>query len=387
MTTIPQHRIVNWNPARRASASHHPHSPRLQPFESERSVEDRLNLLLDVAHIIPWEADCRTSQFTYVGPQAEQTLGYAIADWYQPDFWPAHLHPDDRERAVGEAARLSRACDHYELEYRMIARDGRTVWLHSLVTVTRENEEPAIITGFSIDVTDARQTEAALRDVSGRLINAQEEERSRVARELHDDLSQRMALLSIELEQLGQAMNGSARIRRRFENLQNQAQEISSDIHRLSYRLHPSKLDHLGLAAAIKTLCEQLNAGNLRVYLHQQGFPAPLPNDITLCVFRIAQEALRNAVKHSKATHCRVILKRSPQAVHLSVLDDGCGFDVQSTPMAEGLGFVSMRERLRLVGGHLEIHSQPGHGTRIEVSVPLSHFRQTANAGVAKGLN
>src|SRR5215471_19950848 len=378
MTTIPQHRIVNWKPARGAAEPHQPRHPKLQAVENERSVEDRLNLLLEVAHIIPWEADCRTSQFTYVGPQAEQALGYAIADWYQPNFWPTHLHPDDRERAVADAAKLARVYDHYELEYRMIAQDGSTVWLHSLVTVTRENDEPAIIHGFSIDVTQTRQTEAALRDVSGRLINAQEKERSRVARELHDDLSQRMALLSIELEQLGQAMDGSARTRRRFESLQNQAQEISSDIHRLSYRLHPSKLDHLGLAAAVKSLCEQLNAGNLRVYLHQQGFPAALPADITLCVFRIAQEALRNAVKHSKATHCRVILKRSPQAVHLSVLDDGCGFDMHSTSMAEGLGFVSMRERLRIVGGQLEIHSQPGHGTRIEVRVPLSHSRQMA---------
>src|SRR5215831_3732220 len=203
MTTIPQHRAVSWKPAGGTPDNHHSAGPRLQPGENERSVEDRLNLLLDVAHIIPWEADCRTLQFTYVGPQAEPALGYAIADWYQPEFWATHLHPDDRDRAIADAARLARANDHYELEYRMIAKDGRSVWLHSLVTVTRENEEPAIITGFSIDVTQTRQTEAALRDVSGRLINALEEERSRVARELHDDLSQRMALLSIELEQLG----------------------------------------------------------------------------------------------------------------------------------------------------------------------------------------
>ena len=386
MTTIPLHSTVNWSPGGGAPGDLS-RSPKRKLVGNERSVEDRLNLLLQVAHIIPWEADGRTSQFTYVGPQAEPALGFPIAEWYQPDFWTAHLHPEDRERTIAEAATLSQAFDDYELEYRMIAKDGRTVWLHSLVTVARENDEPVIITGFSIDVTQTRQTEAELRDLSGRLITAQEEERSRVARELHDDLSQRMALLSIELEQLGQAIDGSARIRRRFEHLQNQVQEISSDIHRLSYRLHPSKLDHLGLAAAIKSLCEQLNAGNLRVYLHQQGFPASLPNDITLCVFRIAQEALRNAVKHSKATHCRVILKRSPQAVHLSVLDDGCGFDVRSTSTAEGLGFVSMRERLRIVGGQLEIHSQPAHGTRIEVTVPLSHSRQMAAAGVAKGLN
>jgi signal transduction histidine kinase len=152
------------------------------------------------------------------------------------------------------------------------------------------------------------EPEAALRDLSGRLINAQEEERSRVARELHDDLSQRMALLSIELEQLADGMNNSAKLRRRCESLQNQAHEISSDIHRLSYSLHPSKLDHLGLAAASRVLCEQINAsGKLRVYLHQKSFAETLPKDITLCLFRIAQESLRNTVKHSQATHVRVI--------------------------------------------------------------------------------
>src|SRR5215831_2498222 len=357
------------------------------PHDIQLTAEQRLAFLLEAAHIIPWEADFRTTRFTFVGKPAEEVLGYPTEDWYAPDFWTAHLHPDDRERAIPQTEKLAWANDTFELEYRMIAKDGRTVWLYSLVTVQRVNGEPAFICGFSIDVSRSRQAEAALRDVSARLINAQEEERSRVARELHDDLSQRMALLSIELEQIAQTMTISDKVRRKFESLQHHAQEISSDIHRLSYRLHPSKLDHLGLAAAIRSLCEQLNAGNLRVYLHQQGFPAPLPADITLCVFRIAQEALRNAVKHSKATHCRVFLKRSPQAVHLSVLDDGSGFDVHSASMAEGLGFVSMRERLRLVGGQLEIHSQPGHGTRIEVSVPLSHFRQTANAGVAKGLN
>ena len=211
-----------------------------------------------------------------------------------------------------------------------------------------------------------------MRDLSGRLINAQEEERSRVARELHDDLSQRMALLSIELEQLSDAMSVSAKVRRRFESLQNQAQEISSDIHRLSYRLHPSKLDHLGLAAALKSLCEQVNAsGKIRVYLHQQSFAEMLPKDITLCLFRIAQETLRNAVKHSQAIHVRVIVQQSDGEVRLKVIDDGCGLDKQSPSFAEGLGFVGMRERLRIVGGTLEIHSQLAQGTRIEVAIPL----------------
>jgi PAS domain-containing protein len=111
-------------------------------------------------------------------------LGYPIEDWYQPGFWPAHLHADDREHATREADKLSKLYDNYELEYRMIAKDNREVWFHSLVTVIHEDGQPKTLRGFSIDVTASRKTEAELRDLSGRLIAAQEEERSRVAREL-----------------------------------------------------------------------------------------------------------------------------------------------------------------------------------------------------------
>jgi PAS domain S-box-containing protein len=381
MKTFPQQKFAT-RTAARGLLRHQP-KPSPDTFDNQGTAESRLNLLLDVAHIVPWEADFASSRFTYVGGQAEEILGYEVADWCAPNFWSSHLHPDDRERAIREAAKESRDSERYELEYRMIAKDGRVVWLHSLVSVTHINGEPVNVRGFSIDVSRSRQAEATLRELSGRLINAQEEERSRVARELHDDLSQRMALLSIELEQIADAVNSSAKMRRRFESLQNQAQEISSDIHRLSYSLHPSKLDHLGLSAAIKSLCEQINAsGKLRVYLHQQSSPEMLPKAITLCLFRIAQETLRNAVKHSQATHVRVIVQMSRNEVRLSVIDDGCGFEMKSASFAEGLGFVSMRERLRIVGGELEISSQRAHGTRIEVTIPLdrgSHALKAAN--------
>jgi len=378
MKALPQQNFASSVAARRAL------SPQPEPSPdtfNEGTAEQRLSLLLEVAHIIPWEADFASSRFTYVGEQAKEVLGYDIAEWFTPNFWSLRLHPEDRERAIRDAAKLARDSERYELEYRMTAKDGRVVWLHSLVSVAHVNGEPAIIRGFTMDVSRSRQAEAALRDLSGRLINAQEEERSRVARELHDDLSQRMALLSIELEQMADAVSTSAKMRRRFESIQNQAQEISSDIHRLSHSLHPSKLDHLGLAAAIKSLCEQINAsGKLRVYLHQQGFTETLPKDITLCLFRIAQETLRNAVKHSQATHVRVIVQMSSEVVRLMVVDDGCGFDMRSPSFAEGLGFVGMRERLRIVGGDLDISSQRAHGTRIEVRIPLNRERHALKA-------
>jgi PAS domain S-box-containing protein len=379
MKALPQQKFPATVAARLARESQQEPNPAND--DREGNAERRLSLLLEVAHIIPWEADFASSRFTYVGDQAEEVLGYSVAEWYTPDFWSLHLHPEDRDRAITEAARLAHTLERYELEYRMITKDGRVVWLHSLVSVARVNGIPAIIRGFTIDVSRSRRAEAALRDLSGRLINAQEEERSRVARELHDDLSQRMALLSIELEQLADGMNNSAKLRRRCESLQNQAHEISSDIHRLSYSLHPSKLDHLGLAAALKSLCEQINAsGKLRVYLHQKSFAETLPKDITLCLFRIAQESLRNTVKHSQATHVRVIVHRSSDVIRLSVVDDGCGFDMGSAAFAEGLGFVGMRERLRSVGGDLEISSQRGQGSRIEVTIPLNPERQQLKA-------
>jgi PAS domain S-box-containing protein len=349
-------------------ANHIEGSPTLAALQKEA---DRLQLLLNVTHILPWEASPSISNFTYVGEKAADMLGYSTEDWYQPDFWPAHLHPEDRSRAIAKCHESSNALDNYEFECRMIARDGRVVWLHNLITVTHENGSPQAIRGFSIDITESKENETALRNLTGRLINAQEEERRRVARELHDDLNQRMALLSIALGQLTK-IKEPADMGRRLKSVQNQAMEISADIHRLSYKLHPSKLDYLGLAPAVKSLCQEITAlGDLEVEFHQGDLPEDLPKDVTLCVFRIAQEALRNCAKHSGADSAQVTLETSKEGIRLRVSDRGSGFDIESDAMKKGLGFTSMRERLRIVGGKMDVHSRPMHGTVIEVSVPI----------------
>jgi PAS domain S-box-containing protein len=335
--------------------------------------EERLQRLLETTNILPWEADAETWRFTFVGEQAIRMMGYPTAQWYGPDFWPAHIHPDDRKQAIEFCIESSALHDKYEFEYRMIASDGRVVWIHDLVNVLRENGRAKRLTGFMIDITERKQTEEKLRELSGRLIKAQEEERSRIARELHDNLNQRMALLSIELEQLGQTIpDGQDNIQKRVHDLWTNAQEISSEIHRLSYQLHPTKLDHLGLASAVKSLCDELQDHHgIRIEFKQRGFPATLPKDVTLCVFRIAQESLRNVIKHSGVNEARVILDRNDDAVQLTVSDLGRGFDTNSDLSTIGLGFISMRERLRLVGGRISIHSEPSCGTQIEVSVPF----------------
>lgn len=222
------------------------------------------------------------------------------------------------------------------------------------------------------DVTRHRQAEEALRNLGGRLINAQEEERSRVARELHDDLNQQVAILSIELEQLRQKIPvGYQDLSASVKALWTKAQEISANIHRLSYQLHPAKLDHLGLAAAIKSLCDELSEHHeIKIEFRQTGFPAVLPQEVTLCVFRITQESLHNVTRHSGAQSAQVLLRRTSSGTHLRVSDNGCGFDMHSPRTKHGLGFISMRERLRLVGGRISIRSQTANGTQIDVLVP-----------------
>ncbi|MGH9900433.1 MAG: ATP-binding protein [Pyrinomonadaceae bacterium] len=223
------------------------------------------------------------------------------------------------------------------------------------------------------DVTRERRGEETIHDLSGRLLNAQEEERSRIARELHDDTNQRLALLGIELEQLDQELLASAEAcHRRIRELTARAQELSASVHGLSYRLHPSKLDHLGLVAAVRTLCDEISARyKLQIEFTHHGIPGGLPPDVSLCLYRVAQEALGNAVKHSGARSARVGLAGRAGDILLRVDDAGAGFEVGSAKGRSGLGLISMGERLRLVGGGLTVESQPSLGTRIEARVPL----------------
>ena len=232
--------------------------------------------------------------------------------------------------------------------------------------------------GFKIlvtleDITRRRQAEEELRNIGGRLINAQEEERKRLARELHDDVSQRLALLSLEIEQMRpEILTSQDGLKNTVERLSKKAQELSSDLHRLSYQLHPFKLDHVGLSVSIETLCAELSQHqDLEIKFRQEGFPAVLSEEVTLCVFRIAQESLHNVVKHSGATEADVVLTKTKSGVRLRVSDNGNGFDVDEAKKKKRLGLISIGERLRLVNGKVSIRSQPFHGTQINVLVPL----------------
>lgn len=218
-----------------------------------------------------------------------------------------------------------------------------------------------------------RESQRDLRLLTGRLIEAQETERRRIARELHDDLSQGLALLSVEMDLLGQNRPKSAEeIGAELRHLSASARHLSSCVHDLSYQLHPLKLEQLGLVPAVRGLCQEFGlAHGMAVEFLERAVPERLPDEAAVCLYRIAQEALQNVAKHSKARHARVELAGMPNGVQLRVSDDGAGFDFDAALRRGGLGLGSMRERLRLVAGSLLIDSRPGAGTRVEVRVPL----------------
>lgn len=220
---------------------------------------------------------------------------------------------------------------------------------------------------------DLRKSQQELRVLTGRLLQAQETERSRIARELHDDLGQNLALLSVKIDLLGQKPSDSAAQRDgRIQELAAQVKQLSSSVHDLSHKLHPSKLEQLGLVAAVRALCKELTQTHgLPIAFTSHQVSAPIAEDTALCLYRIVQEALRNVLKHSGAHQASVELYQSADTLFLRIVDDGTGFDPAMVHPGSGLGLASMRERLHLVGGQIAIDSRSARGTRIDVRVPL----------------
>jgi signal transduction histidine kinase len=214
--------------------------------------------------------------------------------------------------------------------------------------------------------------EEALADLERRVLSAQEEERSRIARELHDDINQRVAILGWELRSLERGQfDGTTEPRPSVDSVIERLAQIGTDIQRISRRLHSSHLEYLGLAAAAGVLCKDLHEQQqVEIDLVCEGIPRDLPRDVSLCLYRVLQEALQNALKHSGERHFRVELIGDSTAIRLTVRDEGVGFNIR-TDKRQGLGLISMRERTRLVHGEFTVKSEPGQGTTIRCRVPL----------------
>ena len=236
--------------------------------------------------------------------------------------------------------------------------------------------------GSCIDITERKLAEESLATIGRRLIEAQEEERAWIGRELHDDINQRLALLAVELDQWRQQARSTPDFREHIRHAQERISQIAKDVQGLSHRLHSSKLEYLGLATAANSFCRELSEQNkIEVQFRHTGLPRNLPKEVSLCLFRVLQEALQNAVKHSGVRSFAVDLEGSVDLINLTVADFGSGFEEEEAFTRQGLGLISMRERLHLVRGELSVNSKPGAGTTIRARVPLKAIEYHALAG------
>ena len=221
------------------------------------------------------------------------------------------------------------------------------------------------------DVTDTRRASERIRDLAQQLIASQEMERQRIARELHDDVGQRLTLLILAIDEMA-AQGLSEQSRPRLRMLSTEAGEIASAVSSLAYGLHPAKLYALGLVAAIRTLCDQASQSpGLHIAFTHGPLPLLVDPNVSLCLYRIAQEALHNVVRHSRARDASVSLMGDQQHIALQIADSGVGFDPEHAPY-RGLGLVSMRERVAFLRGQLAIDAAPGRGTQVAVHIPLA---------------
>ena len=334
-----------------------------------RESDRRMTIAADAARLGMWIWDLRTNDI-WLTEKCQEILGFAPATVVTHDLFVGRLHPHDRKRIESETQRALDIEAVHQTEYRVALPDGSVRWIASHLRVDREaSGRPVRILGICIDLTEQRMAEIAARELSGRLINAQEDERRRIARDLHDDLSQRLSLLSVDLHLLKRTQADP----RAFAELASQIEELSSEVHKVAYRLHPAKLDQLGLPIAARSWCRDVSQqSGVAVEFTASDVPAELPRDVALCVYRILQEALRNVVRHSGATTARVELTGTGDALHLAVSDSGSGFDIAGVKNASGLGLLGMRERASLLDGDVAVQSRPGAGTRVAVTIPLS---------------
>ena len=264
------------------------------------------------------------------------------------------------------------ASHSFSTEYRYLHPSGEQRWIHHLAGVTRRDASGRLARSYGVfrDITERVHAEEGLADLSRRLIRAQEEERAMIARELHDDVTQRLAVLAIDAGRAEtEATDGkqAATLRAIREELAH----ISEDVHSLAYQLHSSVLDELGLGEALRTASERLRRRSpVEVSLDIDPTVGHIGKDAGLCLFRVAQEALNNVARHASARKASLVLRGVDGGVLLAIRDDGVGFDAAGARPARSLGLAGMRERVRLVNGTLDVESTPGQGTAIVAWVP-----------------
>ena len=277
-----------------------------------------------------------------------------------PDRWK-EIH---RRALAGETVLADE--DHWD-------REGGTTWLRWEIRPWQNLDGmPGGLLIFSEDITRRKQIEESLSQIPRRLIEAQERERTRIGRELHDDIGQRLALLSVQMQQLQDDPLIFSNAQNRIGELQKQTSELSTDVQSLSHELHSAKLQYLGITGAMRGFCQEFGEQQkVEIDFQAHDLPSMVSPDISLCFYRVLQEALHNSAKHSGVGRFEVRLWGTSDEIHLTVKDSGAGFERETAKESRGLGLISMEERLKLLKGTLSIDSQLKRGTTIHASVPL----------------
>jgi len=365
-------------------------------YEHSRDQE-RLASAFDIAGLGSYEMgenyllsslDDRMREFLGVPPEEEEN---------GRQFWLAHIHPNDVPQVLEVSKKvLEGGVDRFAVEYRYIHPGGKILWFNHLSRVLKRDADGRAtqVIGTLQDITERKLMEAKLREseellrdnqkdlqkLAGRLISVKEEELRRLSRELHDDLTQRLAVLAIETGKLELHLLEESFLPESFQKvstIKEQLIEISKDVHRISRQLHPTILDDLGLIRAVEAECTAIGQREgVEIIFTSKDVPNHLPPDVPLCLYRIVQEGLNNCISHSGAKSCEVILKGSDETISLEVKDTGSGFDPVEVRDKPGLGLSSMRERVQLVGGYFKIDTGPDRGTSLHVSIPLKRTKK-----------
>jgi two-component system sensor histidine kinase UhpB len=353
-----------------------------------RESEERLTLAFAGAQEGIWDWNLETNAVVY-SSRWKQMLGYSNEE-IEPHVsaWERLVHPDDRGAAERADESVARGRPTYEAEFRLRHKDGHYVQVLSRgFPVRREPGGPVVrIVGTHFDLTDRqkREAERARTELLTRLVFVQEDERRRIARDMHDQLGEHLTALALRIGRLKQECGDGTHLAREIDDLERIALSLDQDVDRLVWELRPTALDDLGLRAALTNYVQDWsNRTSIPARLHTSGLlDERLAPDVETTLYRIAQEALNNAAKYSRAGRVEVILERRHDSVLLVVEDDGIGFEADGGVTRQGFGIVGMRERAALVGGNVEIESAPGQGTTVLVRIDvLSSGSSSASHG------
>jgi PAS domain S-box-containing protein len=336
-----------------------------------RESEKRFRVMANTTPSLIWMCD-QEGKIIYLNERLLAFTGTDPKAGYG-ELWSTSVHPDDLKIVSDGRTRALKSHESFADEYRLRRDDGVYRWIFDVASPRLNGDGSfAGFIGSAVDITDQKMAREALEKVSGQLIAAQEKERSHLARELHDDICQRLALLSIRIEKVTQdSASGQTPVGDQLKQIWQQCSTLTADVQSLSHELHPSILDNLGLVTAAKSFCREISEhSGAVVEFTSTNMPPSLPREVSLSLFRVIQEALHNSVKYSRAKRFEVHLQGRSSEVELEVSDAGVGFDAVNLK-AKGLGMVSMQERINFLRGRFSVQSRVGEGTKIIVSVPL----------------